>query len=599
MRQKPISATLDGMINHAKKLSAALFCWLCCLSPVAAQAAADTLQFQLNGLAATPELLENANNALLAERARRVQTAGHALTADEIKNFYDNSPGVIRNALQPFGYFRPSIKLPGLTHPEGHWQMTFNIQPGVRLKITAVHVSIIGAGHNDPALQKLATHFPLHRGMPFDTNNYEKARDSLQQLANQQGYLHATLVQKEVRIDLVHYTADIQLQLDTGSRYYFGALTFTPTPLNERFLQRFAPFKSGQPFSSAQLLTLQQNLNKSGYFRQVAVLPAVDQASQNHVPTQINLQMKKQQAYSFSGGYGSFTGPRVKALTDFRFIGHNGQHMTLDAQLSATLKGLSAKYYFPGKNPLTDQYVVGAEIQKFVPDKEDESLSENFSVSRIKAWHDWQYTLSLNYLIEHYVVTTNDASTADFGRVLYPGIALSWLTADNLIDPHSARSISLVLRGASEHALSYNSFVQSEIKGKFFFSPTQYSRLILRGNIGYTIVKDLAHLPLTLRFFAGGPNSVRGYPYATLGPGRYLETGSIELQHTLHGNLSGAIFYDIGNAFDHIGTPLMQGDGVGLVYHSIIGPVAFYVARAESKKGKPLQVEFSIGSSFG
>ncbi len=175
---------------------------------------------------------------------------------------------------------------------------------------------------------------------------------------------------------------------------------------------------------------------------------------------------------------------------------------------------------------------------------------------------------------------------------------MSWLKTDNLLNPTVAKSLQFNLQGSSQHILSYVSFFQTELKGKYLFSPTDNSRVIFRADAGYTVVKDLSKLPLTLRFFAGGLSSVRGYPDSSLGPGRFLETASTEYQHRLFGQLYGAIFYDVGNATDHFNSYLYRGEGAGLIYHSMIGPIRIYVARAMSKPGKPLRTEFSIGPEF-
>lgn len=72
----------------------------------------------------------------------------------------------------------------------------------------------------------------------------------------------------------------------------------------------------------------------------------------------------------------------------------------------------------------------------------------------------------------------------------------------------------------------------------------------------------------------------------------------MELQHHIYGDFSGAVFYDVGTATDHFNDVLFRGEGVGVIYHSIIGPVQLYVAKAMSKPGKPLNVQFSIGPDF-
>jgi translocation and assembly module TamA len=168
--------------------------------------------------------------------------------------------------------------------------------------------------------------------------------------------------------------------------------------------------------------------------------------------------------------------------------------------------------------------------------------------------------------------------------------------SDNPINVNQGYRLSFDLRGASQYVVSNTNFLQSEIKGKYIFSPTTSSHVVVRGDLGYTVVKDLNLLPLSLQFFAGGLDSVRGFPISYFGPGRYLKTGSVELQHRIYENWSGAVFYDVGVADDHFNASPGQGVGLGLIYNSIIGPVKVYAGYGFlHDKSHHTDIEFSIG----
>lgn len=549
---------------------------------------AATLQIKITGI--TGPAAENVNMRLQVLQ----QNYGEKLTNHDIQDFYQHVPENIRQALQPFGYFKAEITQQQLVNHNDDWTASFHVAPGGALKLTSVNLTVSGPGKNDPELQKIIHHFPLQTGQSFQTPAYETAKELLFQTANNQGYLTAALIQKEIRIDLRTNTASIILHLNTGPRYYFGNVTFNQCDLDPDFLQRFVEFHAGEPFSSEKLLKLQQAMSNSHYFQQVIVTPDIAKAKQQQVPVNIFVTLPKSQQYSIGVGYGTFTGPRLTLSTDLRRINATGQHLTTQIKLSPVLKGIASKYFIPGKNPLTDQYTLGVDAQKFIP-KNGESFSETFSGSYIKNIHEWQNTTSLNYLIERYQVE-NDPSQVS--RLLYPSFTTSRIKADSMTKTRFGNSFSFTLQGANEHVLASTSFIQGEVKEKYIFSPTSDSRVILRGDLGYTIVNDLAHLPLTLNFFAGGLGSVRGYPFSSLGPGRYLEVASTEYQHKIYDNWDGAVFYDLGNATNHFNNPLMRGDGVGIIYNSIIGAVRVYVGRAESKPGKPYSVELSIGPDF-
>jgi len=570
-------------MNFRSLIALIVIFWL-----VISLANAVTLHLKITGISGPA-----ANNVTQRLEALQ-QNYGENLTRDQIRDFYQHAPENIRQALQPYGYFKAAVKEEQLTYQGDDWTASFHISPGPPLKIASVDLAVSGAGENDPELQKLIRHFPLQPGQSFDSSAYESAKELLFQTANNQGYIKAELAQKEIRIDLHTYTAKIILHLNTGPRYYFGNVTFTSCDLAPEFLQRFITFHSGEPFSSEKLLQLQQAMGNSHYFKQVIVTPDIAKAQHLQVPINIFVTLPKSQQYSIGAGYGTFTGPRVTLSTDLRRTTATGQHFTAQIKLSPVLKGLAAKYFIPGKNPLTDQYTLGADAQKFIP-KNGESFSETFSGSYIKNIHEWQNTSSLNYLIERYQVE-NDPS--EVSRLLYPSFTTSRIKADNMTKPTFGNSISFTLQGANEHVLASTSFIQGEAKEKYIFSPSDVSRVILRGDLGYTVVNDLSRLPLTLNFFAGGLGSVRGYPYSSLGPGRYLETASVEYQHKIIGDWDGAVFYDVGNASNHFNNPIMRGDGFGVIYNSIIGAIQVYVGRAESKPGKPYSIEFSIGPDF-
>jgi len=508
---------------------------------------------------------------------------------DDIEGFYHEASNHIKKALEPYGYFNANVhsKLKDKT-------VYFEIEPGPELYIKEIDLVITGPGQDDPVVQQWLKNFPLKKGQVLHINAYEKAKEALFQTVTQQGYLKATLEKKAIQIDLHHYTATIILHLNTGQRYYFGSVSFGKSPFAPAFLQRFVSFKEGEPFSSDKLLEFQHNLSSSHYFKNVIVNPEFTQAENNKVPTTVEVTVPPSQQYSIGLGYGTFTGPRLTLGMDLRRVSDAGQHFTAELKLSSVLSGLATKYFIPGSNPLTDQYTVGLNVQRFMP-KNGSSFSETLSAGYLKTLEKWRHSISFNFLHDRY--SENDASTKS-SHMLYPAYTISRISSDNALNPSRGSAISLTVQGASKSIASTTSFFQSELKNKYIFSPTTHSKVLLAAHFGYTVVNNLSDLPLTMNFFAGGINSVRGYHYDSLGPGRYLKTGSVEFQHKIAGNWSGAVFYDFGNASNHFNDPLKQGDGLGLVYSSLIGPIKLYVAEARSEKDKPLSVEFSIGPEF-
>lgn len=532
-------------------------------------------------------------HGLTGEPLQNVETRLSKLPHHDIKVYIKSAHHEIQKALEPLGYFKSTVTESAREDKTG-WHVDFYISKGPALHIATCQIQVQGPGKDNLLLYKAVKRFPLHQNDIFHAGLYQHAVEELYQTAYNQGYLKARYTVKEIKINLDTYTATIHLTLDTGERYYFGTITFSNTALSPTFLQRFKTFHEDEPFSSDKLIHFQNDLSNSRYFQHVTVTPDLAAAQGNKVPVHVDVAVPKSQQYKMGIGYGTFTGPRLTMGVDWRRVTDGGQHFNLEMKLSKVIAGLAAKYYIPGSNPLTDQYTLGADFQRFTP-KNGNSYSQKLSTSYLKTWQDWQTSTGLNYLNERYYV---DYPPYHSSHLLYPALDLSRIQADDMAFPREGYMIHVNLQGAIKDILSTTTFAQTDLKGKYITSPTQDSRVLIRGELGYTSVNDLQKLPLSMQFFAGGINTVRGIPYDNLGPGRYLKVASAEYQHKIIGDFYGAIFYDVGTASDDFNQSLSRGDGLGAIYKSLIGTFKLYVARAESQPGKPYTVEFSIGSDF-
>ena len=180
--------------------------------------------------------------------------------------------------------------------------------------------------------------------------------------------------------------------------------------------------------------------------------------------------------------------------------------------------------------------------------------------------------------------------------MIYPEFTLSKMQRNDPIDPTSGYLLSLRLRTSYE--FTPTTFNQEELTAKWLHPIGNNNFLILRGNLGTTDANDFNELPMTLRYFAGGVNSVRGYGDQSLGPGKYLKVASVEVQQRLRGEIYGSLYLDAGNATDNFNESLKKGRGAGLVWRSPIGPIALYVTQAYTEADKPLRVDLSIGTGL-
>ena len=98
-------------------------------------------------------------------------------------------------------------------------------------------------------------------------------------------------------------------------------------------------------------------------------------------------------------------------------------------------------------------------------------------------------------------------------------------------------------------------------------------------------------VPFNVRFYAGGPGSIRGFGLNRVGPqatdgaplgGHSLIEGSLELRFAAIGELGGVLFVDFGQVFGasldyDLEETALRAVGPGIRYNTPIGPVRFDV----------------------
>lgn len=544
-----------------------------------------SLDYQIAGV---PEpALSNALQRLKDIQARYNQV----FTPETIDKLYQEGPKEIKAALKPFGYFKAKIQA-RLIQQNNRWIARYQIKAGPQVTIGQVNLTLAGEGATNPELLKFINHFLIKKEQPLNIRQYEAAKQRFFEIAQNQGYLKAEIATSEVKIDLKQNKAYITVTFATGPCFYFGPVTFQNHALSPQFLQRYVTFKQGEPYSSDALLSLQDDLSNSPYFNQVLINPQSEQAEANKIPIIVKLKPRPAQQYDIGLGYGTDTGPRGSLGVQLRRLTKTGQRFNSDLKVSQVSTSLLVNYIFPGTHPNTDEYRLFAGLGNDERGQGN-SNTRQIGTSYISKIADWQQTLKLAYQIENFRLTREQ----DYQRshLLIPSIAWSKVKTDNILFPENGFNAQFTVRSAVDHYISDDRFVQALLEYKWIHSYGRSNRILLHTNLGYTVADDADRLPLSIRFYSGGSKSVRGYGYQELGPGRYLAEASAEFQHRVKGNWYGAVFYDIGNAFNNFDTALKRSVGIGVVWASPIGPINLSLARALDSEGQPLMVQFSMG----
>jgi len=527
------------------------------------------------------------------------QQKGHPLLSiGRIRRLHVKADQEIAAALQPFGYYRPEISGSLTEQANGEWLARYVVDAGPGLPIAEFNLDVEGEMHDDPELAKLVDVHGLRVGAVFVHPQYDSFKARLSELAVDHGYMQATFTETRVEIDLDAYQARVYLGYDSGKRYSFGEVSLEQDVLDDDFLQRYITFHKGDPFNLDNLVDLKQALNNSNYFQYVEVSPGDPLHDLREIPVTVKLTPRKNQRWDFGLGYGTDTGARAKVGWRMPRVNRRGHKIDSEVQVSQIGYSVGANYRVPVYNPSTDQLVYTVSEVKEDTDTND-SLLRMVGVSLNHNRGEWREILALNYQSEDFEVG-NDTGTS---HLLIPGVSWSRIWGPDFINVLDGLRFDIGLRGANQNFLSDTDFAQLRGGAKFIVSLDARNRVLLRGNFGTTAAANFSKLPSTIRFFAGGSQSVRGYAYESLGPennkgdvvgGKYLLTGSVEFGHYFNDNWGVAAFLDTGNAIDSLSDDLEQGAGFGLRWKSPVGPVRIDLANSISR-GKNWRLHVSIG----
>ncbi len=524
------------------------------------------------------------------------------ITVREIRRLHKQAPEEIAEALAPFGYYSVQVDS-SLSDSDGGWQAVYQVSAGTEVTVRSLAVEVAGAGRDRPFFQDLAAEFPLQPGDPLKDSRYEEGKKKILNLAMAHGYARARFTEHSVVVQRQEGVADVRLKLDTGALYHFGATTSSQEIITPALFQRFIPYRSGEVYSLRSLNQLQSSLYTSGYFSQVLVEPKFSESDQDGaIPVEVSLLPARPNRYSLGLGYGTDTGFRGSFSWTNRLVNRLGHKPSLSMQLSDRRKRVKGGYEIPVFDPRYDNLSLsGQYLDETWDDTWTELLSFGTSLNHHTPKH--QYGVEVEARHEKYRVGVTGGS-AD---LLMPTAYWNLILAEDRITTGNGIRLSATVKGAADGLLSSTSFLQFRFGSKAIVTPLENWRIIGRGAIGVTSMDSLDDLPPSLRFYAGGDQSVRGYGYRKLGPvdssgvvvgGRYLLEGSVEIERRLTPVWSVAAFYDVGNAFDDIDADLKQGAGAGVRLTLPFGQIRVDLASALSEDGQPLRLHLSVGADL-
>jgi translocation and assembly module TamA len=518
-----------------------------------------------------------------------------------LRGLFADSNAELKRSARALGYYDITIEKSFET-TDDCWKARFDIQPGQPVRVEAVDLRIEGGARDDSDFMRSVDEARILPGSVLNHGRYEALKQRIADQALERGYFDGefTRTKTKLRVDPEAHQAWIQVHYNSKARYRIGRINLHQDAYDPALIQRLMTLGPGDAFSSEAIARLHRSLSDSGYFSRVDVRPLIEQASEGKVDVDVDLEPRKRIAYAFGIGAATDTGPRLTASFENRRVNPQGHRVEARTRLSPTNSSLSTEYILPRDQPHTQELRLGGSLTR-----EDTETAQSDALSLQARWigerGGWSETRRLEWLLERSTV----AHETDRLGLLIPAIGWSRTERDDPIRPTRGWRMALELKASHRLLLSDVSLIQLKASGKWIH-PLGPGRLITRGELGATEASEFTRLPASLRFFAGGDQSVRGYAYKSLGPrdedddvvgGRYLATGSLEYEHPIVGKWSAAAFVDTGNAFNSLSDPLKHSVGAGIRWQSPVGPVRIDLAfpLGDAEEADLFRIHFSMG----
>ena len=549
---------------HASAVFTLFFLFLSILfTPVNA---ADSVDYKIKGV---NDDIEANINAYLS-----------AIDAPQDKNFsYFESKlhQSVAQAVQVFGYYQPDIKI-NLTLDDNDLLVFIKINLGPQVMITKIDVQVLGDARQDLDYQQLLARVPFAVGQPLNDAKYDNFKQEINKLALANGYFDAQWQHSSVSVDVAKRSAEIKLVFDSKQRYVFGAIDVVTTTEAEALIYELASFSPGQPYQSELIAKYSLALFNSNYFQNASVVPSIGERKNGRVPVIINVVSRPSNTYEVGIGYLSDVGPRGKLGWTKPWVNDHGDSISAEIEYSQVQQIFTANYNIPIEDPITN--VARIQIGYQAKDNEDTD-NEVYSIQfqrQFELESKWLRTWFIKWEQEDFVQGSQIGNTT----MILPGVSFARTQQKGGFDPYWGNQHLFSLEVASPVWGADTNLAKVQARAKYLRSVDRQHYFTTRFDLGAIMVDDILSVPASMRFFAGGSQTIRGYSYETVAPqdsngeyigGRYMAIASLEYGYQIAEKWRVSIFTDAGTSTNDFSEPVSVGIGTGLRWLTPIGPV--------------------------
>lgn len=543
---------------------------------------------------------------LSGDLQRNVRLRLSTIGSDEVTadvRFQSRVDNVVRDGLRALGYYSPTIDFVFKPAVNGGRDILIaRITPGKPVRIAGVNVILRGEARQDTDYRQWVSDGKPALGSVLNHGAYDRFKNGFSSLALRKGYFDAEFRKSQLGVAPSRYQAYWDIDFDSGQRYRFGKVRFHGAQICEDYLQNIVKVREGEPYSTESLAELNRRLAVNNWFNSVVVSPDFSSGNQSKtLPLDAIVTPRSRNSLETGVGYTTDAGPRVKTTWNKPWLNSHGHSLQTSLSLSAPEQFADVSYKIPLlKDPLEQYYLLQGGFKR---EDLNDIQADSTTLNMARYWdlsNGWQRAINVRWSLDHFT----QANVTDTTMLIYPGVSINRTRQRGGLmttwgdSQHYSVDVSNTVCGSDID------FVILQAQNVWIRTLAEKHRFVVRGNLGWIETNDFERVPPSLRFFAGGDRSIRGYKYKSLSPrdddGKFtgaskLATGSLEYQYNVTGKWWGAVFVDSGEAVNDIKqSSFKTGAGVGVRWQSPVGPIKLDIT-AQMVDEHEHGVQFYIG----
>lgn len=411
---------------------------------------------------------------------------------------------------------------------------------------------------------------------------------------------------------------------------YYGDInlknTSEPAYLDPDFLLWMLGLEPNSLYNPKEIEISKQRLAKLPAIKNILITPATTLDKNGKLPITVTVEEAPLHNIGIGASYTNLNGFEIETYWQHRNLFNHAENLKLILKIgkitTANIANASkGKARFDISNL---SYKIGGEFNKpgvlsrdnnlIVATSAEQNVLNNYTSKALKSQIGFAYNVNQKLTGSLYLVGTHSQTYDTF----YKERTFTWLGAQGKLEFDSRDNITNPLSGVYLNAALNDFYIFNRkkfinrllVEGRTYLPlyPSKGLVLALKLTTGFILNGAMADIPPDMVFFAGGGDSVRGYPYHSIGiktksgdiiGGRSLITTSTELRTSLNEKWGAAIFVDAAAVSANFTPDTQQGlitsIGGGIRYSTPIGPIRFDVAVPLNRQEKDPKFGFYLG----